>query len=191
MLHEIAVVVCVFANRRGGSQQRGDRAVPPSTAPSPRCQWLRARRRLGRPAASDVAGGRFFFRACSCSVRGVLHLRLVAGARRLVGWSVVVWSGLCSGGVVRARLRTLHFRLLYTSHGRERTRAHASELGWTRMDQDGPGWTRMDQNGPEWTRMDVSEPDSAKSKICVLFMNTRKIVVFVAQFADFFLCAAL
>ena len=31
------------------------------------------------------------------------------------------------------------------------------------------------------------EEDSAKSKICVLFMNTRKMVIW-AQFADFLFC---
>ena len=36
-----------------------------------------------------------------------------------------------------------------------------------------------------------SPTGSAKSEICVLFMKTRKMVIFLAQFVDFFVFAAL
>ena len=95
------------------------------------------------PATSQQAD--FFCQACSCSVRGVLHLCLVAGARRLVCRGVVwfvIW-----GVSARPPPNTPFPSSLY----KPRTRAHASARERTRMEQDGAGWSRMDQNGLEWT----------------------------------------
>ena len=112
------------------------------------------------PVTSQQA--EFFCRACSCSVRGVLHMRLIAGARlvcRGVVW-FVFW-----GVSVRSPPNTPFPSSLYKP--RTRAHAHASELGWTRMYQNGPEWgpelTRIDQYGRERTRAGQSRPKQTRA----------------------------